>query len=262
MPEVELAPRSLDYANIEIAMYKKTSPDKQTLENFRQALASDPTNVAAANLYWKALGSFQSGHHVIETFRCAALTSHAGVVAFARAYRELSENTGEGPRPVYVDRDLLQALESSLTELPERERSIVEWMLQALLNAKDQREKLIEKLVRTGHLSVLERLKIVPKEIHFSEIAKVVARILDDTGSFPANAKPWVKGHPVYEPAILQRISQQKISLILQRSDPLRPDVLAEQKIVDFAIAFNAVDAFVRSTWPTNIDGIRIAWDS
>lgn len=109
-----------------------TAPDKQTLETLRQVLVSDPTNLDAANLYWNALGSLQSGRYVIEAFRGAALTSQAGIVAFARTYRKLFENSGEGPRAIFFDGELVRALEASIPALPESDRSTVQWVLHSI----------------------------------------------------------------------------------------------------------------------------------
>jgi hypothetical protein len=122
----------LSCANIEVVMYRKTAPDKQTLETLRQALISDPTNLDAANRYWNAVGSSQSGSYVIEAYRSAALTSQAGVVAFVRAYRELFENSGEPPRAIFFDKDLVEALEASLPALSQSDCSVVEWVLQSI----------------------------------------------------------------------------------------------------------------------------------
>jgi hypothetical protein len=113
-------------------MYRKTAPDKQTVETLRQALISDPTNLDAANRYWNAVGTSQSGGYIIEAYRSAALTSHAGVIAFGRAYRELFENSGEPPRAIFFDKDLIQALEASLPALPQSDRSVVQWILQSI----------------------------------------------------------------------------------------------------------------------------------
>jgi hypothetical protein len=113
-------------------MCGKKAADKQTLESLRQALNSDPTNLDAANRYWTALASFQCGGDVIEAYRRVALVSQEGVIALARAYRELFESSGEGPRAAYFDSDLLQALRSRLPELPEGDRRTVEWLLQSI----------------------------------------------------------------------------------------------------------------------------------
>jgi hypothetical protein len=113
-------------------MDRKTAFDKQTRETLRQALISDPTNLDAANRYWNAVGASQSGRYVIEAFRNAALTSHVGVVALARAYRELLQNSGEGPRAVFFDEHLVRALEASLPALSESDRSTVQWVLESI----------------------------------------------------------------------------------------------------------------------------------
>jgi len=121
---------------------------------------------------------------------------------------------------------------------------------------------MIEKLVRTGHLNVPERLALGSATIYSTEVAKVVTRVLEDAGCFPENAKTWEQGHVVHEGAMLQKSSDQKIRLIQQRHHPLSPTVLAEQKITDFVEAQAAVKAFIRAEWPANIDGIPIVWDS
>lgn len=113
-------------------MHRKTAPDKQTLETLRQALISNPTNLDDANRYWKAVRYSQSGGHVIEAFRSAALASQAGVVAFARAYRELFQNSGEGPRAIFFDKELVRALEDSLLTLSESDCRTVQWVLESI----------------------------------------------------------------------------------------------------------------------------------
>ena len=126
----------------------------------------------------------------------------------------------------------------------------------------EQREQLIEKLVRTGHLNVPERLALGTAKIYSTEVAKAVTRVLEETGSFPENVKPWMQGHVVHEGAMLQKDSDHKIRLILQRHHPLSPTVLAEQKVTDFREAQAAVEAFIRAEWPVTIDGIPIVWES
>ena len=117
-------------------MYRKTSPDKEMVESLKQALISDPTNVEAANRYWRALGSWQSGGYVIEAFRAAALASREGVVAFAHAYRELFENSGEAPRPAFFDEEVFGVLKAGVVSLPENERAIVQWVLESLRSSE------------------------------------------------------------------------------------------------------------------------------
>ena len=87
----------------------------------------------------------------------------------------------------------------------------------------EQRAQLIEKLVRTGHLNVPERLALGSATIYAAEVAEVVTRVLEETGSFPENVKPWAHGQVVYEGAMLQKGSDGKIRLILQRHHPLSP---------------------------------------
>jgi hypothetical protein len=104
------------------------------LAELKASLDSNPTNVEAASRYWSALGSLggnevRSGGYLIEAFRACALDSKEGVIAFARAYEDLSAKTGEEPRPDLFDESLLVALRDRLSELPEPERRSVEWIL-------------------------------------------------------------------------------------------------------------------------------------
>jgi len=109
----------------------------QAVEILRQALDSDPTNLDAANRYWYSLSSFngndvRSGHYAIKTYRAVALASQEGVIALARAYRELFENSGEAPRAELFDDDLLQALQTHLADLPEPDHATVQWVLRSI----------------------------------------------------------------------------------------------------------------------------------
>jgi hypothetical protein len=83
--------------------------------------------------------------------------------------------------------------------------------------------------------------------------------VLNETGYFPPNARPWQEGKVVQEGAIPQRLSNRRFRLILQRSHSSAPAVLAAKKERDFVFARNAIRAFVRSEWPNGIDGIRIS---
>lgn len=109
-----------------------TVSHKKLLENLRQALLDSPTDLEVAYRYWKALASSQSGFYVIEAFRSAALASPAGAVAFARAYRELFESSGESPRAAFFDEPLVRALENVLSAVPETDRDSLLWVLKAI----------------------------------------------------------------------------------------------------------------------------------
>jgi hypothetical protein len=115
-------------------MAENKYPIQKRLANLKKALDSDPTNVEATNRYWVELASFgghdvRSGGFVIEAFRGCAVASHAGAVAFARAYRELFEKSGEKPRAELLDQELLQALKTRLPDLSNGDQAIVQWVL-------------------------------------------------------------------------------------------------------------------------------------
>ena len=112
-------------------------PIQQNLANLKRTLDSDPTNIEAASRYWMELASFgghdvRSGGFVVEAFRGCALASHAGAAAFARAYRELFEKSGEKPRAALFDEKLLHALKASLPDLPNDDQANVQWVLASI----------------------------------------------------------------------------------------------------------------------------------
>jgi hypothetical protein len=105
---------------------------EEALESIRQALKGDPTNLELANRYWKALDSARSGRDVIVAYRESALISGAGAAAFARAYRELFDVSGEAPRLPYFDQPLIEALQNSLSKLLGTDRENVQWILRSI----------------------------------------------------------------------------------------------------------------------------------
>jgi len=109
----------------------------EELSALKKILFSEPSNLDAANRYWDALRSVgghdvRSGGFVIEAYRACALASHEGVIALARAYRELYENSGESPRRELFDEELSQALQARLSALRNHDQDIVEWILQSV----------------------------------------------------------------------------------------------------------------------------------
>ena len=118
-------------------MTENKYPIQQTLANLKKTLDSDPTNVELAHRYWVELAStggcdLRSGGFVIESFRGCALASLAGVVALARAYRQLFEKSGEKPRPELFDGKLLQALKTRLPDLSNGDQELVRWVLTSI----------------------------------------------------------------------------------------------------------------------------------
>jgi hypothetical protein len=96
-----------------------------------------------------------------------------------------------------------------------------------------EREQLVEKLVREMHLNVPERAALSPSSVSYAEVAAVIERVLDETEYFPPDARPWQEGSLVYEGAILQKLSNCKFRLTLQRSHTVAPQVLAEKSSHD-----------------------------
>jgi hypothetical protein len=112
----------------------------QVLDSLRKTLKENPANIELANSYWCALAGdaakgeadYRSGHDVIEAYREAAISSSDGAMAFADAYRELCDLSGESPRLAYFDESLIQALRKCHSQLSEKERCAIEWVLKAI----------------------------------------------------------------------------------------------------------------------------------
>ncbi len=113
-------------------------PIQQKLADLKKTLDSDPANVESAIRYWSGLASFggndvRSGGFVIEAFRGCALATNTGVVALARAYRELFQKSGEKPRAAELfDAELLQALKTRLPHLSNGDQAIVQWLMASI----------------------------------------------------------------------------------------------------------------------------------
>jgi len=120
----------------------------------------------------------------------------------------------------------------------------------------DGRNQLIEKLVTTLHLSIPERNKLGAGKVRLAEISAVVSRVLDKAGYFPPNARPWRKGLAVHDGVMIERLPTGKFRLIFQRSDPIAPTVLVEQKESCLEDITSVVGAYVSAEWPRGIDGI------
>jgi hypothetical protein len=110
------------------------------LVGLRVELQRSPANLDLANRYWRALAGdgakneadYRSGGYVIEAYREAALLSKEGAGAFACAYRELFDISGESPHIALVDELVIQSLKAKLPEMAETDRGNVEWVLHSI----------------------------------------------------------------------------------------------------------------------------------
>jgi len=109
----------------------------RNLDALRNALKQTPGDIELAHRYWLLLAGdpikgehdYRCGGDVIEAYRGAAISSVEGVVALARAYRELFENSGEAPRSAHFDDALIRALNLSLAQVSGTDRSKIAWVL-------------------------------------------------------------------------------------------------------------------------------------
>lgn len=78
----------------------------------------------------------------MEAYREAALTSSVGAAALSHAYQELFLVSGEGPRSVFFDERLIEALRSYIPQMSETDRVNVRWVLKSInaISATDRNE--------------------------------------------------------------------------------------------------------------------------
>ena len=120
------------------------------------------------------------------------------------------------------------------------------------------REALIEKLVVSLHLTVPERQLLASDCLSVEEVAAVVKRVLDRHGVFPPQARPWRPGEVVFEGFFLVKRPTGRVEIAWQRSNPIKPTELAEQRSTEFEDIDQAVSVFIDSEWSTGIDGVRL----
>jgi hypothetical protein len=122
------------------------------------------------------------------------------------------------------------------------------------------REALIEKLVVSLHLNVIERRMLASNPVSVEEVAAIVKRLLEKNDVFPPNAKPWQPGEIVFEGFFLAKRPNGKVRLSWQRGNAIRPYELADQGSSEYDNADDAVSRFIQSEWNNGIDGITL-WD-
>ncbi len=111
-------------------MPAKWEAENQARQALREQLRSDPANLEIADRYYAPAS--KSGSVIVDVYRQPALSSIKGVIALARAQRQLFLDSGEPPRRAYLDEQLLQVLGNSLAHLPDTDRITVRWVLESL----------------------------------------------------------------------------------------------------------------------------------
>jgi hypothetical protein len=121
------------------------------------------------------------------------------------------------------------------------------------------REALLEKLLVSLHLNVPERRMLGSDPVLVEEVAAIVKRLLEANGVFPPNAKLWRPGEIVFEGFFLVKRPNGKVRLAWQRSNPIKPNELAEHGSSEYANANDAVSRFIQTQWSRGIDGINLS---
>ncbi len=101
------------------------------IEGVRAPARADPTNLSKALIYWNALRSvngedFRSGARLLDALRTVARTSPDGAYAFACAYFELADLSGDLPE---LDEALRIALSNAVPVLPLEKATVVERLI-------------------------------------------------------------------------------------------------------------------------------------
>jgi hypothetical protein len=100
----------------------------------RKRFEENPRDVEHAKVYWNALGRIQgcdirSGRAVAEAFGLAAVSSIDGAIAFARAYQELFDLSGEAPRAEFVSPEVRNSLAAARRGATPDDINIIDWVL-------------------------------------------------------------------------------------------------------------------------------------
>jgi hypothetical protein len=120
------------------------------------------------------------------------------------------------------------------------------------------RETLIEKLVVSLHLNVVERRLLGSDCVSVEEVAAVVKRLLEQNGVFPPIARLWKPGELVFEGFFLVRRPDGRVQMAWQRSNPIKPTELADRSSSEYDDLDEAVSRFIESEWKKGIDGIQV----
>lgn len=106
---------------------------RSTLES---TLKNVPTNIEHAEALWNHLGlkghDVRSGYLLLDTFRSCALHSSNGVIALARAYKQLAKDTGEYPNVQLFDNDLIAAIRNATDRSDGQDKDLLQWLMAQL----------------------------------------------------------------------------------------------------------------------------------
>lgn len=95
--------------------------------------------------------------------------------------------------------------------------------------------------------------------VSVKEVAAVVKRLLEKTGVFPPNAKPWQPGESIFEGFFLMKRPNGKVRLAWQRGNPIKPSELVDQGSSEYDNTDDAISGFIQREWSTGIDGINLS---
>jgi hypothetical protein len=120
------------------------------------------------------------------------------------------------------------------------------------------REALLEKLLVSQHLNVPERQTLGSDGVSFAEVAAVVKRLFERDGVFPPAARSWKSGEVVFEGFFLVKRFNGRVEMAWQRSNPIRPNELADHDCSEYDNLDEAVSKFIEKAWSKGIDGIAL----
>jgi hypothetical protein len=120
------------------------------------------------------------------------------------------------------------------------------------------REALLEKLVVSQHLNVPERQTLCSDTVSVAEVAAVVKRLFQRNGVFPPAARSWKSGEIVFEGFFLVKRPNGKVEMAWQRSNPIRPNELADHGSSEYDNLDEAVSNFIENAWSEGIDGVAL----
>ena len=118
-------------------MDRSSKTDDLNVESCRLELSEKRADVRLAIRYWEALGNHKhgdvrDGRQLMDVYRIPALTSLEGAVALAKAARDLFDTSGELPKRMLFDEDLIRALFNYKLEATQANLTLLEWLLNSI----------------------------------------------------------------------------------------------------------------------------------
>jgi hypothetical protein len=119
------------------------------------------------------------------------------------------------------------------------------------------------RLLKGEHISVAERIERginYHPPLKFNELLNVLSEILSSQPFFPNDEHLQKSGHPVYEGAVIEKVSETQFVYHLQRSNASDPYFVAEKSKKHFKSARDVARHYLENELhlPGDLDGFKV----